>query len=130
MSSNITPLRDCACVGCGRKSDHVLLRPLTKARNAYGCEDCARKFGVKRLQEDFDRQYGDRIGEKPTTRECIRGCGRHVLLRPDGSLPSFCSVCTYEWEQLQRRTRAERDRRWAQGKPTEIDVIEKMRERL
>mgnify|MGYP003131586765 CR=1 FL=1 len=124
MSFTLNDLKDCACVSCGKGSDHAKLRRLNPSGNAYVCSSCEIRFGLKKLQAEFERQFGKAVGEKPTFRQCVRGCGRPVFLRSDGTLPSFCSVCTQELMQLKREGTEEKKKRQRSGKRTELDIID------
>ena len=111
-------------MACGKGSDHVKLLRLNLSGNAYACSSCEIRHGLKKLRREFDRQLGKAVGAVATLRQCVRGCGAPVFMRPNGTMPSFCYKCEREWRQLNQEARGNKNRRQVAGKRSELDVID------
>ncbi len=116
---NIAPIRICACVSCGATPDQRPLKRLKSLSRFFACAECVSKFlfiadfdkerAFAMLEREADRQLEVHVDHNPTSRQCMRGCGRHVMAIPGPSagklgvrIPLFCSVCQREWEELGR----------------------------
>jgi hypothetical protein len=109
MPSNFDPISICACVSCGRTADQVELKRLKSNSRAWACFDCMMRFGIDALDPasplaiEADRQFGECVGQQRRVGYC-RGlggkpCGSVVFVRPDGTMPWFCSTHEREWRQ-------------------------------
>jgi hypothetical protein len=95
----------------------VKLKRLKTYSPFWACEECVAKFlfianfdkqkALAMLEREADRQVDAHVGKQPMSRQCMRGCGRHVIAVPDPAkgklgfrIPLFCSACQREWEEL------------------------------
>ena len=59
------------------------------------------------LESEYDRQFADTVGLKPTFSECksfgSQTCGRIILAGTDGAIPRLCPKCEREWIEAYRQ---------------------------
>ena len=111
-----------ACIDCVVTHTHCgnCHHPQHARRSGRGdlttvCLECGCRRYIHGLEAEYDRQYADCVGKKPTTAYCrgfglrLGKCGRVLLLGIDGKLPGLCSDCERIWTQETMQTLRRRD---------------------